>query len=91
MQLPGLRQELALLPGAALSDGQPTWTVHDPVRGQFFQIDWPSFEVLQRLHLGSADAIARDVAATTTLDLNLGEVEHVIAFLVNNQLTEPAA
>ena len=91
MQLPGLRQELALLPGAALADGQPTWTVHDPVRGQFFQIDWPSFEVLQRLHLGSAEAIACDVTATTTLDLDAGEVEQVVAFLVNNQLTEPAA
>ena len=91
MQLPGLRQELALLPGAALGDGQPTWTVHDPVRGQFFQIDWPSFEVLQRLHLGSTEAIARDVTATTTLDLDPGEVEQVITFLVNNQLTEPTA
>jgi putative peptide zinc metalloprotease protein len=74
MALPSLRQELALLPGAALPDGQPTWTIHDPVRNQFFQIDWPSFEVLQRLHLDTPEAIATDIAELTTLDLQGDDV-----------------
>jgi putative peptide zinc metalloprotease protein len=89
MPLPNLRQELALLPGAALPDGQPTWTIHDPVRGQFFQIDWPSFEVLQRLHLDDPDAIAADIAETTTLELQGSDVQQVLQFLMGNQLTEP--
>lgn len=89
MPLPILRQELALLPGAVLPDGQPTWTIHDPVRGQFFQIDWPSFEVLQRLHLDDPDAIAADIAETTTLELQGSDVQQVLQFLMGNQLTEP--
>ena len=89
MALPSLRQELALLPGAALPDGQPTWTIHDPVRNQFFQIDWPSFEVLQRLHFDTPEAIAADIAELTTLDLQGDDVLQVIQFLVGNQLTEP--
>lgn len=88
MTLPSLRQELALLPGAALPDGQPTWTIHDPVRGLFFQIDWPSFEVLQRLHLDNPDAIAADIAEVTTLELEGNDVQQVIQFLMSNQLTE---
>ncbi len=89
MTLPSLRQELALLAGAALSDGQPTWTIHDPVRGLFFQIDWPSFEVLQRLHFENPEIIAADIAKATTLELEKEEVQKVIQFLISNQLTEP--
>ena len=89
MALPSLREELALLPGAALPDGQPTWTIHDPVRGQFFQIDWPSFEVLQRLDMDDPEAIAADIAEHTTLELHAEDVEQVIGFFVNNQLVEP--
>jgi len=89
MAFPNLRQELALLAGAALPDGQPTWTIHDPVRGLFFQIDWPSFEVLQRLHFDNPEAIAADIAGTTTLELEADNVQAVIQFLVGNQLTEP--
>ncbi len=89
MPLPSLRQELALLPGAALPDGQPTWTIHDPVRGLFFQIDWPTFEVLQRLHLDSPEAIAADIAEVTTLDLDGDDVEKVLQFFIGNQLTQP--
>lgn len=87
--LPSLRQELALLPGAALPDGQPTWTIHDPVRGLFFQIDWPSFEVLQRLDMETPEAIAQDISDITTLEMDSADVEQVIQFLMGNQLTEP--
>ena len=43
MGMPVLREELALLPGPALADGQPSHMLHDPVRNLFFQIDWPTF------------------------------------------------
>jgi len=35
-RLPPLREELALLPGPALAGGQPSHTLHDPVRNLFF-------------------------------------------------------
>jgi putative peptide zinc metalloprotease protein len=88
--LPVLREELALLPGPVLPDGQPSWTLHDPVRNLFFRIDWPTFEVLQRWGQGSAAEIAQDVCETTTLQLDEEAVKGVAQFLVGNQLTQPA-
>jgi len=88
MALPPLREELALLPGPALADGQPSHTLHDPVRNLFFQIDWASFEVLQRWSLGDAAAIATAVSAETPLPLTEEDVLAVVRFLGDNQLLQ---
>ncbi|EJM98608.1 HlyD family efflux transporter periplasmic adaptor subunit [Herbaspirillum sp. YR522] len=90
-RLPALREELALLPGPVLADGQPSHTLHDPVRNQFFQIDWPTFEILRRWHLGQAGAVADAVSRDTTLQLGPGEVDEALLFLRDNQLLRPAA
>lgn len=84
--LPPLREELALLPGAVLADGQPSHILHDPVRNKFFQIDWPTFEILSRWHLGDAVAIAAAVSSETTLQLEYADVAEVAAFLRDNLL-----
>ena len=89
MALPRLREELALLPGPTLADGQPSWTLHDPVRNQFFRIDWASFEVLQRWAMDEPEAIAQDISAQTTLQLDADDVLAVVQFLVANQLVQP--
>lgn len=88
MSLPLLREELNLLPGPALPDGQPSWTLHDPVRNLFFRIDWPTFEVLQRWAMGDPQAISNDIAAHTTLHLVADDVATVAQFLVHNQLVQ---
>ncbi len=88
-RLPPLREELALLPGPILADGQPSHTLHDPVRNLFFQIDWVTFEVLSRWHLGEPGKIAAAVSRETTLQLQTADVEEIIAFLHDNQLLQP--
>ncbi|HEV7914287.1 MAG TPA: secretion protein HylD, partial [Albitalea sp.] len=90
MAWPLLREELALLPGPLLADGQRSHTLHDPVRNLFFQIDWPTFEVLSRWHLGRAAEVAAAVRSQTTLQLDAQDVEGVAAFLRDNQLLQPA-
>lgn len=90
MALPQLREELALLDGPVLADGQPSWILHDPVRNLFFRIDWPTFEVLQRWPLSDPAAIAHDICCCTTLHLEDGDVLGVVQFLQSNQLTRPA-
>ena len=85
---PTLREELALLPGPTLPDGQPSWTLHDPVRNLFFRIDWPTFEVLQRWAMGDPAAMAREISAATTLQLEADDVTGIAQFLVGNQLTQ---
>ncbi len=90
--LPALRQELALYRGPRLRDGQPSWTLHDPVSSQFFQLDWLSFEVLNHWELGSAEAIAQAIADETPLQAEADDVAAVLGFLQRNELVhQPGA
>ena len=61
LALPLLREELDLFDGPAMVDGQPSWTLHDPVRNLFFRIDWSTFEILQRWSIGNVPGIVSDV------------------------------
>ncbi|MDP1930520.1 MAG: HlyD family efflux transporter periplasmic adaptor subunit [Gammaproteobacteria bacterium] len=85
--LSGLREELDLLAGPVLPDGQPSWTLHDPERNMFFRIDWLTFEILQRWSLGDPQAIAQNITTATTLRPDEDDVTHVARFLDENQLT----
>ncbi|PKO57195.1 MAG: secretion protein HylD [Betaproteobacteria bacterium HGW-Betaproteobacteria-13] len=89
MALPPLREELSLHPGPKLSDGQPSWTLQDPVRNQFFRLDWQTFEVLSRWSLGTEEAIVEAVSRSTTLELDASDVTAVLQFLLDNQLVQP--
>ena len=91
MPLPRLRQELDLLPGPTLPDGQPSWTLHDPVRNQFFRIDWPTLEILQRWDIDDPQRIASDIAEQTTLAMTVDEVLHTVQFLVQHQLVQASS
>ncbi len=85
-QLPPLREELELLPGPPLADGQPSWTLHDPSRNQFFQIDWPSMEMLSRWPLGSPEALLASTEQETTLRLDGTDLLNLLGFLQQNEL-----
>ncbi|HYF42041.1 MAG TPA: HlyD family efflux transporter periplasmic adaptor subunit [Ramlibacter sp.] len=87
--LPPLREELALLPGPILPDGQPSWILHDPVRHAFFRLDWLTFEILSRWSLKDPAALLASVEADTTLSPQASDVEQVHAFLGENQLLQP--
>jgi putative peptide zinc metalloprotease protein len=79
--LPPLREDLKLLPGAALGDGSPTWTLHDPARHRFIRIGWIEFEILARWGLGNADAVAQSVCAQTMIRASVDDVLDVLRFL----------
>jgi putative peptide zinc metalloprotease protein len=89
MALPALREDLDLLPGPTLADGQPSWTLHDPARNLFFRIDWPTFEVMQRWAMDDEEAIAQDISDRTTLQMSAEDVRAVIEFLKRNQALKP--
>lgn len=90
MGLPALRDELALLPGPRLADGQPSWTLHDPTRNRYFSIDWLTFEILRRWGFGDPVLIAQAIGADSTLQPEPGDVEQVVRFLAENQLLRVA-
>jgi len=89
--LPALREDLSIVPGPRLRDGQPSWTLHDPARNLFFQIDWPSFEMLGRWALRQPEEIIAQINRDTTLALDLEAFDELLAFLRNQQLLQPAA
>lgn len=91
LAFPPLREELSLHPGPSLSNGQPSWTLEDPVRNQFFRIDWLTFEVLKRWSFADAGDILQDIHADTTLNPEESDLAEVLRFLNENQLLRPDA
>lgn len=91
MTLPPLREELDLMPGPNLADGQPSWTLHDPVRNLFFRIDWLTLEILTRWSMNDARLIAEDVCEYTTLAIGPDDVQEVVKFAVQHQLVQATA
>ena len=87
---PALREELQLDAGPPDEFGQPSWTVHDPVRHRFVRIDWTSREVLARWWLADPVLIARQVNAQTTLHIDAGDVLAVLALARREELVHPS-
>lgn len=89
--LPGLRQDLHLLPGEPQADGAPSWRIHDPVRNRFFDIGWIEFELLQRWSEGIAGAdLIAEVSVTTPVHPSAEELATLVAFLDQHQLLAPS-
>lgn len=91
LYLPPLREELELFSAPVAGDGQPNWTLHDPVRNSFFRIDWLSFEILSRWQMAEPQAIAADIARHTTLHPEVEDVLVMARFLQDNQLLRTPA
>ena len=87
--LPALRDELSLYNGPEDRDSAPTWTLLDPARNLFFQLPWPSVEILSRWGLGAPAAIADSVTKETTLTVTEQDVTTFAQFLISNQFTIP--
>lgn len=86
MALPSLREELDIFEGPQLANGQPSWVLQDPVRQQFFRIDWLTFEILSRWSLDEGDAIMAAIERDTTLEVDQEDLERVLKFLSEQQL-----
>lgn len=86
MALPALREELDLFQGPKLANGQPSWVLQDPVRQQFFRIDWLTFEILSRWGLDDPQAILEAIERDTPLDVEKEDLERTLKFLSEQQL-----
>ena len=81
-----LRQDLHFYTGPPERNGEPTWTIHDPVRNKFFSIGWLEFELLHRWSARNPASIVDQVSNQTPLDAQVSDVEALDAFLVRNEL-----
>lgn len=86
LQLPELRGELSIYPAPPSNNGSPVWSIHDPTRNLFFQIDWVTFEILCRWELSDRDKITNSINKETTLYINSDSINSVIDFLTKHQL-----
>lgn len=82
--LPALRKELQLKPGIRELDGSKTWTLFDPLRHLYFQLDNKNLQILNCWSEGTAgDIVERLKDSAVTLD----DIEGLLRFLWKNSLT----
>ncbi len=90
IRLPPLREDLKLFESARGPDGAPHWTVYDPVRNSYFGIGWMAMQCLTRWSVGKADRLIEQVIEQTSCRPTLEDVEALIIFLHQNELTVDA-
>ena len=69
----------------------PTWTIVDPVRNKYFQIEWQVYQILQRWSCGTVEKLVAVVRRDTTSRIRAEDVEDLVRFLYANSLTEQSA
>ena len=89
--LPPLRTNLQFNRGTPTPDGVPTWTIVDPVRNRYFQIEWPVYQMIQRWKAGTMEKLHAAMARETTCRTTIEDVEDLVKFLYTNNLTEQSA
>jgi putative peptide zinc metalloprotease protein len=88
VQIPDLRQELRIEPGAPQVNGAPSWTLFDPVRHMFFQLGKVEFRIFSRWASGSFAGMADDLKSEGVEDEEAdAAVARVVEFSLANQLT----
>lgn len=87
--LPALRGDLQIKPGIRELDGSKTWTVFDPLRHLYFQIDYKNLQILKRWkNAGERTATAGEIVDQLSwLSVSLDDVEVLLRFVWKNALT----
>jgi hypothetical protein len=88
--LPQLRQELELIEGGTGVGGSPSRLIHDPVRNQYFQLDWVSFEMLRCWGKVAPEVLLDDVRERGRVHVSEADLSYLIQFLSRHQLLQVA-
>lgn len=89
--LPPLRKTLQILRGAPSPEGVPTWTIVDPVRNKYFQIEWQVYQLLERWSAGTMESLVSVIRRDTTSRIRIEDVEDFVRFLYANNLADQSA
>ena len=90
-KLPPIRTNLQFNRGTPTPDGVPTWTIVDPIRSRYFQIEWPVYQMIKHWSAGTIEKLHAVMARETTCRTTVGDVEDFVKFLYANNLTEQSA
>lgn len=73
--LPPFRNDIKLFLGPDAADGSPTYTVHDPIKGDYWKISWPESLVLQYYTPGmTVEKLVELINTHTTCQVTVDEV-----------------
>jgi len=86
--LPALRTELKLETAQFDKNGQPAWTLQDPIRGKYYRLGWLEFELLSRWHCNDINVLIEKTNSQTTLRVKRSDVESLLTMLSNNELVQ---
>ena len=86
MQLPSLRADLQLSPGAPALDGSPQWTLADPLRGRYFKLGATAMRLLRHWQLGAAEQVLQAANREPGMPLSQDELEELLRFLRGHDL-----
>lgn len=89
--LPLFRKDLVVYPGPSDPDGTPTYSLQDPVRGQFFKVTW-AHALIIRVHKPgmSIEELAEAVNTRSPLRVTVDEIKDIFAEAAHlNLLTIP--
>jgi putative peptide zinc metalloprotease protein len=86
--LPQLRQELELIEGSAGVGGSPSWLIHDPVRNQYFHLDWVSFEMLSCWGEISPSQLLDQMRDRGRVHVAEADLHYLLQFLSRHQLLQ---
>jgi len=89
--VPALRDDLRLYPSAEHRDGSPAWTLLDPARNQFFQIDWQTYLILRHWSLGDPKKICDEVNSSRAILIDEEDIKAVGEFLQRHELASAAS
>lgn len=82
--LPAIRTELLISVGIRELDGSKTWTIFDPLRHKYFQIDHKNLQIIN--HWG--DCTAGELCQRLdSFSVTLADIETLLRFLWQNALT----
>ncbi|MGC4098878.1 MAG: biotin/lipoyl-binding protein [Nitrospira sp.] len=87
-KLPPLRTNIQFNRGTPTPDGVPTWTIADPIRNRYFQLEWAAYQMIQRWNAGTIEKLHAMMARETTCQTTIEDVEDLVKFLYANNLTE---
>ncbi len=76
LPLPEFRKDLRLFHGPQDKSGYPTYSLYDPIKAKYYQLNWLEFHIFKNWRKGiTAENLIQEVKATSTVVLEIDEVE----------------
>ncbi|MEM1283627.1 MAG: site-2 protease family protein, partial [Chlamydiota bacterium] len=75
--LPQFRKDLEFYSGPEESDGSPTYNIFDPLKGQYFKINWAQYQIIINLEQNmSLKQLIQKINQKTTLKVNEDQIRY---------------